>query len=240
MRKPSFILRVHLALHYIDLASLFDSDGYNSYPLRWPLDVLVRCGHNPNSCELRWDFEDTMCRLLVHFWYSLVSGMLAKHVDQADMCWNCFWRAYCYDSTSKNDMVCEKTGHGYSVSLRGSGDNSVTTINSSWTRGLAAHPVGTCSWRMLNLSNSWVSSQSAAGAAAVAVLLSFSTQVTTTFFASLLAAFITLIAFAIDIALYGYVKSKMKKLSNANDNTLTGPGQSHFVCYNMVVWLTAT
>lgn len=60
----------------------------------------------------------------------------------------------------------------------------------------------------------------------LALLLSFSTHVTVTLVASLvsfLAALITLIAFAIDIALYAYVKHEMKKL-NVGANTITAPG----------------
>jgi len=90
----------------------------------------------------------------------------------------------------------------------GDGGNGSVTIGSSWTRGLAVHPV-------------------AAAVTFIALLLSFSTHITVTLVASIvsfLAATITLIAFAIDIALYAYVKHQMKKIPGAGANTLTGPG----------------
>jgi hypothetical protein len=62
----------------------------------------------------------------------------------------------------------------------------------------------------------------------IALLFSFSTHLTVSLIASLLAflaATLTLIAFAIDIALYAYVKHQMKKLPGVDDLTLTGPGQ---------------
>jgi len=60
----------------------------------------------------------------------------------------------------------------------------------------------------------------------IAFLLSLSTHVTFTLLASLtsfLAALLTLIAFAIDIALYAYVKHQMGKLSGVNEHTNTAP-----------------
>jgi hypothetical protein len=47
-------------------------------------------------------------------------------------------RGYCdYDGV---DQVCRHTGHAYSVNYR---SNSTSVfVNSSWTRGLAVHPVG--------------------------------------------------------------------------------------------------
>lgn len=63
----------------------------------------------------------------------------------------------------------------------------------------------------------------------VALLLSFSTHVTFTLLASLtafLAATITLVAFAIDIALYVFVKHEVGKLAGVSANTDTAPGAS--------------
>lgn len=71
----------------------------------------------------------------------------------------------------------------------------------------------------------------AVGVTFIALLLSFSTHVTMTLLSSLisfLAALLTLIAFAIDIALYAYVKHQMKKLDGVIANTNTGPG-TYFV-----------
>jgi hypothetical protein len=68
---------------------------------------------------------------------------------------------------------------------------------------------------------------SATGIAFLALLLSFSTHITVTLFASLaafLAAFLTLIAFAIDIALVVYVKNQMENLAGTGLSTVAGPG----------------
>ncbi|KAI6147965.1 pali-domain-containing protein [Pisolithus tinctorius] len=118
--------------------------------------------------------------------------------------------AYCYDLTNGN-RVCSTTGHGYSVVVN-STSNSVT-IGSSWTRGLAVHPV-------------------AAGVAFIALLLALSQHITVTLFASLvgfLAALLAFIAFIIDVALFAYVKDQMGNLGFGG-NTITGPG----------FWLTFT
>lgn len=114
--------------------------------------------------------------------------------------------AFCDETTSNSDMTCIRTGHGYSLTITG-GNNSSVTIGSSWTRGLAVHPVATA-------------------IAFVALILSLSTHITLTLlasFASFLAALLTLIAFAIDIALYAYVKHKTKNLVNVRTSTVTGP-----------------
>jgi len=115
--------------------------------------------------------------------------------------------AFCYETTKNGDTICDKTGHAYSVIVNGSNNSSIT-IGSSWTRGLAVHPV-------------------AAGVAFIALILSLSTHITLTLLASImsfLAALITLIAFAIDIALFAFVKHEMKKLTNIDSNTNTAPG----------------
>ncbi|KAL4061678.1 actin cortical patch SUR7/pH-response regulator pali [Scleroderma yunnanense] len=120
--------------------------------------------------------------------------------------------AYCYDLANGN-RVCSNTGHGYSVTVSNTQGNSVT-IGSSWTRGLAVHPV-------------------AAGVSFIALLLALSQHITMTLFASLvsfIAALLTFIAFIIDIALYAYVKNQMENLGFSSGDTITGPG----------FWLTFT
>ena len=60
----------------------------------------------------------------------------------------------------------------------------------------------------------------------VALLLSFSTHITVTLLASLisfLAATITLIAFAVDIALFAFVKHEVGTLNNSSFTTNTAP-----------------
>jgi hypothetical protein len=117
------------------------------------------------------------------------------------------WSHCEYDADS-GARTCAKEGHGYSVTLRSPTDaDSSVTIGSSWTRGLAIHPVATA-------------------AIFVAFLLSFSTHITVTLISSLisfLAALLTLIAFAVDIALFVYVKKKMHDLG-VGERTRTGAG----------------
>lgn len=67
----------------------------------------------------------------------------------------------------------------------------------------------------------------ATGVTFIALLLSFSSHVTVTLISSLvsgLATFLTLLAFAIDIALYAYVKHKLGGLDGVSERTITGPG----------------
>ena len=69
--------------------------------------------------------------------------------------------------------------------------------------------------------------KTAAAVTFIAFLLSFSHHITVTLIASLfsfLAAFLTLIAFAIDIALYVFVKHQMGKLTGVIEHTNTAPG----------------
>jgi len=115
--------------------------------------------------------------------------------------------AYCADERSSGTRSCSTKGHGYSVTLNGP-NNSSTTIKPSWTRGLAVLPV-------------------AAAVSFIALLLSFSTHITVTLVSSLvsfLAATLTLIAFAIEIALYAWIKERVKKLNGVGQKTDTAPG----------------
>ncbi|EMD32824.1 hypothetical protein CERSUDRAFT_118517 [Gelatoporia subvermispora B] len=116
--------------------------------------------------------------------------------------------AYCWYDDSGN-RICNPTGHGYSTTLTdfGATSQNTVTIGSSWTRGLAVHPV-------------------AAGVSLIALLFSLSTHVTMILLASLLsflAATLTLIAFAIDIALYAFVKHEMGHFSDVSKTTDTAP-----------------
>jgi len=116
------------------------------------------------------------------------------------------WAPCFYDT--HGDRTCEKTGHGYSIEVFSAADKKHSvTIASSWTRGLAVHPV-------------------AAATTLIALALSFSTHITITLVASLmsfLAALITLIAFAIDIALYAWTKHEFGTLG-IGAKTVTAPG----------------
>jgi len=116
------------------------------------------------------------------------------------------WADCWYESSG--DRVCSSAGNAYNVTIHnGSGDSSVS-IGSSWTRGLALHPV-------------------AAGVTLIAFLLSLSSHITLRLFASLasfLAGTVAFIAFLVDVALYAYVKSEVGKLDNVDAHTDTAPG----------------
>lgn len=79
----------------------------------------------------------------------------------------------------------------------------------------------------LSIFTVFIGSSLGAGVTLIAFGLSLSTHLTLRLCASLvsfLAATLTLIAFAIDIALYAYVKHQMGKLSGAKLDTDTAPG----------------
>ncbi|KIP05684.1 hypothetical protein PHLGIDRAFT_107867 [Phlebiopsis gigantea 11061_1 CR5-6] len=114
--------------------------------------------------------------------------------------------SYCWYVTG-GQRYCSAKGHGYFTVVYNSDRTSWQTVGASWTRGLAIHPV-------------------ACGLAFVAFVLSLSTQITVALLAALasfLAALLTLIAFAIDIALYVYVKHQMRKLTGVIEHTSTAP-----------------
>ncbi|KII91051.1 hypothetical protein PLICRDRAFT_28890 [Plicaturopsis crispa FD-325 SS-3] len=115
--------------------------------------------------------------------------------------------SYCSDDES-GSRTCSTKHHGYNVAVHDTSNDASVIIGSSWTRGLAVHPVATA-------------------VTFIAFLLSLSTHITVTLIASLvsfLAALLTLIAFAIDIALLAYTKHEFKKLDGVNAHTFTGPG----------------
>jgi hypothetical protein len=111
------------------------------------------------------------------------------------------------DYLKGGEKVCSATSHGYSASYYT--QNGITVvIGSSWTRGLAVHPVATA-------------------VTFVALLLAFSTHITVTLVSSLvsfLAALLTMIAFAIDIALFVYIRHQTDKLTGTGARTNPAPG----------------
>jgi hypothetical protein len=112
------------------------------------------------------------------------------------------WTACEYDLN--DHRTCLKTGHGYSFQVINLIQKKQGTISAAWTRGLAVHPVAT-------------------GATLAALALSFSAHTLIASLVSFLAAFLTLIAFAIDIALFALVDHEMNKLQlDANTNTAPG------------------
>jgi len=108
---------------------------------------------------------------------------------------------YCYEAAKSGEWVCHNPGSSYSI-IVGS-----VTIGSSWTRGLLIHPVATV----------------ATFAAFVMSLIPNVAIMLFGAFTSWLAAFLTLIAFFCDIALFAYFKNKMNEISGANPNTNPGP-----------------
>ncbi|KIY48603.1 pali-domain-containing protein [Fistulina hepatica ATCC 64428] len=118
------------------------------------------------------------------------------------------WSACEYNAN--DTKTCYPARNAYSVSISETDSNNTKesiTIGSAWTRGLAIHPV-------------------AAGVTFVALLSSFSTHITVTLISSLLSFFgalVTLIAFAVDIALFVYFRHEASRL-NAGSDTKPGPG----------------
>ncbi|KAJ7468673.1 hypothetical protein FB451DRAFT_1256948 [Mycena latifolia] len=103
------------------------------------------------------------------------------------------WAPCWYDT--EGARTCFNAGVAYAINT--ANEHASVTIASSWTRGLAVHPV-------------------AAAVTFIAFCMSFSTHHLVTLLASLvsfLAAALTLIAFAIDIALYAFVHHEMEKLA---------------------------
>jgi chromate transport protein ChrA len=99
-----------------------------------------------------------------------------------------------------------KSNLAYNLEIANAAGTQTAKVSASWTRGLAAHPL-------------------AAAVTLVAFAFAFSTHVILTLVASLLsflAALVTLVAFAIDIALFARVRHEMKGLG-VDTNTNTAP-----------------
>ncbi|KAJ7079594.1 hypothetical protein B0H15DRAFT_953959 [Mycena belliarum] len=108
--------------------------------------------------------------------------------------------APCYYDTD-GSRTCFKAAVAYAINI--SNERANVDIGASWTRGLAVHPV-------------------AAAVTFIAFCMSFSTHHLVTLLASLvsfLAAALTLIAFAIDIALYANVHHEMQKVAGKTDTS---------------------
>ncbi|CAK5271427.1 unnamed protein product [Mycena citricolor] len=114
--------------------------------------------------------------------------------------------APCYYDTH-GARTCFKAAHAYSIAISNAAKTSNATIGSSWTRGLAVHPV-------------------AAAVTFIAFIFSFSTHHAFTLFSSLLsflAALLTLIAFVIDIVLYARVHHEVGNIADVSGHTTTSP-----------------
>ncbi|KAJ7212995.1 hypothetical protein GGX14DRAFT_619723 [Mycena pura] len=131
------------------------------------------------------------------------SGVAATNGDAMTELRFGIW-APCFYNTN-GERTCFSAGHGYSISIANQQKTANVIIGSSWTRGLAVHPVATA-------------------VTFVAFCMSFSAHHAVTLVASLtsfLAAFLTLIAFAIDIALYAFVHHEIGKLPDVSSTTRT-------------------
>ncbi|KAJ7654928.1 hypothetical protein B0H17DRAFT_905386, partial [Mycena rosella] len=108
------------------------------------------------------------------------------------------WAPCSYDGNGQRS--CPHQGHGYASTITSSDLKQSVLIGSSWTRGLAIHPV-------------------AAIFTAVAFGFACSTYDNGPFIAtvaSFVAAFLTGLAFIVDIALYAFVKQQVGKLPSGN------------------------
>ncbi|KAF7307715.1 hypothetical protein MKEN_01131600 [Mycena kentingensis (nom. inval.)] len=113
------------------------------------------------------------------------------------------WAPCYYDQN--DSKTCFSASSAYSISISNQAKTANVIIGSSWTRGLAVHPVATA-------------------VIFIAFCMGFSTHHLFTLLASLtsfLAATLTLIAFAIDIALFANVRHEIKKLPDVSGNTNT-------------------
>lgn len=116
------------------------------------------------------------------------------------------WAPCFYNQNAQS--TCYARDHGYSVSVQNPQRTANVVIGPSWTRGLAVHPV-------------------AAVVTFFALLFAFSQHLTISLIASILsflAAILTLIAFAIDIALFVRVRHEVNKLPGVRARTTPGPG----------------
>ncbi|KZS95441.1 pali-domain-containing protein [Sistotremastrum niveocremeum HHB9708] len=104
------------------------------------------------------------------------------------------------------DKTCHRD-RAYSFSIKSPGNGDTINISANWTRGLIVTPI-------------------AAAVTLLAFLFSLSSHLTVEIVASILsflAALLTLIAFAIDIALFAFVKHEMDNLQ-IQAKTITAPG----------------
>jgi hypothetical protein len=133
---------------------------------------------------------------------------------------------YCVYGT-KGDRTCIDPGHGYAVELVSL--SSIVTIGPGATRGLAVHPVGTSPFTLdTRLPALTLLRTVAAVVTFIAFLFSFSSHVMLALlatFLSFLAAFLTLIAFGIDISLFVILRNRVHSLgNNVEGHTFVGPG----------------
>ena len=126
---------------------------------------------------------------------------------------------------------CTYEAHAYNVTIMTENGTDSSVIGASWTRGLVVQPIGelskSCSF-FFYLTDNFFFGCVAAAVTLIALVLACSNHIATTLFASLvsfLAAILTLIAFAIDIALFALVKHEMARFGGGVASK-PGPGSS--------------
>ncbi|KAG6884872.1 hypothetical protein C0993_007610, partial [Termitomyces sp. T159_Od127] len=133
--------------------------------------------------------------------------------------------AYCYYDEDL-DRTCIAATHSYTVGISNAAKTVNVVIGSSWTRGLAVHPVGT-KYDFFSLVG-LLKYTTATGVTFIAFLLSLSMHRAVALVASLLAflaAALSLIAFAIDIALFVFFRHQVNNLPNIDAKTTIGVGE---------------
>ncbi|KAF8200458.1 hypothetical protein K438DRAFT_1717118 [Mycena galopus ATCC 62051] len=119
------------------------------------------------------------------------------------------WAPCAYDGNGKRN--CATEGHGYSVLISTFDLKKSVLIGASWTRGLAIHPVATV---VTAIALGFACSKHQHGPL-IATLSSF------------VAAFLFLLAFIVDIALFAFVKQQVNTLQNGN----TSPGAAFWMTF---------
>ncbi|KAJ7034284.1 pali-domain-containing protein [Mycena alexandri] len=127
------------------------------------------------------------------------------------------WGLCSYDGNGKRS--CSFTGHGYGLLIKDFDQKTTVFIGSSWTRGLAIHPVAT-------------------GVTAIAFGFACSKYEQGPFITALssaVAAFLMTLAFIVDIALYAFVKQQVNKLPHPGTTTTSSAFWMTFVSLILVI-----
>ncbi|KAJ7509122.1 pali-domain-containing protein [Mycena galericulata] len=106
------------------------------------------------------------------------------------------WAPCYYDGNGNRE--CLVGGHGYAFTITNFNGQRSVLIGSSWTRGLAIHPVAAV---FTAIAFGFACSKADRGPVIAT-------------FASFIAAFLTGVAFIVDIALFAFVKQQVAKLDN--------------------------
>jgi len=108
--------------------------------------------------------------------------------------------SYCALELPSGNRNCSDNGYAYSVVFLDKNSTHSVTIGSSWTRGLAIHPVS-------------------AGITFIALLTAFFFPTIVTAVVATLAALTASFASCVDLALYCFVRYQVRKLQPSNSQT---------------------